>query len=326
MATTLRPTILSRRPKTANPKPLWTLLLVVFLAWSCCGSGPGFITVFCSPDFPRMQEAVQGLKEGLAGLPLEVTCAPQFGKEAGEALQRVRQHPPRLLVALGTPALMLVAPVVKQTPVVFALVANPYFTGAAYEAEHPEMHQENLTGIASPPPLTAAFQQGVGLLGKGAWGLLYDPNDGVAVEIAARFTREAPRFGLTPLVEASDAAATDTAALARLMARGARVIYLPPAPGAARYASQLLDWGKKLKVLVVSSWSEGSSQGAILWVGLDYRKLGEEAAALVRRVLSGEPPARIPIAASTPIKIEVDERLLRHWSGYPPGRSESFVR
>ena len=77
----------------------------------------------------------------------------------------MRRQRPRLLVVLGTPALMAVAPVEKQIPVVFALVGNPYFTGAAYFPDHPEDHQENVTGLATPAPLTAALQAGGGLAG-----------------------------------------------------------------------------------------------------------------------------------------------------------------
>ncbi len=241
------------KPNGWNRPALAGLLLAVWLGVWGCSSAPGPVEVFCSPESPRMQEVIQGLRQGLAGLPLHVTCVPQFGQEGQEALRRLRQDRPRLWVTLGTPALMLVAPLVKQTPVVFAAVANPYFTGAAYEPEHPETHQENITGLASPPPLTAALQQGAGLLGKTAWGLLYDPNDGVAAEIAARFTREAPRFGLTPLTATSTGADTDLPGLERLMARGARVLYLPPAASAARYAPLVLDWGARRRVMVVSS-------------------------------------------------------------------------
>ena len=173
---------------------------------------------------------------------------------------------------------------------VFALVADPYFTGAASGPEHPEDHQENLTGIASPAPLEAALQQGAGLLGQASWGLLYDPSDGMAAELAAEFTRKAPQFGITPLIEASTGAATDPQALKRLLGRGARVIYLPPAASAGRYASLVLDRGRRLQVMVVSGYPEGSHQGALLWVALDYRRLGEEAAALAQRVLKGEAP------------------------------------
>jgi ABC-type uncharacterized transport system substrate-binding protein len=305
------------RPQTATLKPLPLLLLLALLTlggYGCGSQGP--VAVFCSPDSPRMQQAVQGLKAGLGNYPVEVVCVPEFGPPAQDRLRLLRRQHPRLLVVLGTPALLHVAPVEKRTPVVFALVADPYFTGAVYDRQHPEIHQENITGLATPAPLSAALKEGSDLLGPGTWGLLYDPNDGVAVGLARRFATEAPGYGIRPLTEESDSAAGDGPALARLLARGARVLYLPPAPSAARYAARLLQWGRDLKVKVVSSYPEGDHKGALLWVAVDYRRLGQEAGALARRVLQGEAPKHIPIVESIPLKVKVEENLLRHWSGY----------
>lgn len=319
MPTILTTKIVYRKPKTENLKLYVIFLTLTLLAfWGCNPAASNPIVIFCSPDSPRMQQAIAALREKLPEAPLEVVCVPEFGEELKISLRRIQQLKPRLLVVLGTPALMAVAPVEKHTPVVFALVADPYFTGAAYGPERPEEHQENLTGIASPPPLEAALKQGAGLLGNSTWGLLYDPRDGLATELAAEFTRKAPQFGITPLVETSTGAATDPQALKRLLGRGAKVIYPPPAASAARYAPLILDRGRRLQVMVVSSYPEGSHKGALLWVALDYRRLGEETAALAQRVLHGEAPKKIPIAQATPLKVEVDEKLLRHWSGYPP--------
>ena len=307
-----------RKPKRENRKLLVLCLSLALLSGGSCGTGnPSPIVIFCSPDSPRMQQAIAGLRDRLQDFPLEVVCAPEFGAEILTRWRRVEQSKPRLLVVLGTPALMRVAPLEKRTPVVFALVADPYFTGAAYSPAHPEEHQENVTGLASPPPLEAALKQGSGLLGHASWGLLYDPSDGVAAQLAQEFIKQAPQQGITPLLETSSEAATDRPGLERLLARGARVLYLPPAAAAARYAPLLLEMGRKLKVMVVSGYPEGSHQGAILWVALDYRRLGEEAAALARRVLNGEAPKQIAIAEAAPLKVEVDEKLLSHWSGYP---------
>ena len=306
----------NRKRQTESRKYPWTLPLLIFLLAASCGPASAPIMVFCSPDSPRMRQAIAGLEASLGRGRLEVVCVPELGPQGEEELRRLRSRGPRLLVVLGTPALLRVAPVEKRVPVVFALAANPYFTGAAYDPEHPEMHQENLTGIFSPPPLDEALEQGASLLGPRAWGMLYDPNDGVAVELKERFLKEAPAHGLKPVIAAGRDAAGDRRGLEQLRAQGARVIYLPPAPSAARYASLLLDWGKKRRVLVVSGHPE-LHQGALLWVALDYRKLGEEAGALARRVLHGEAPAQIPLAAQAPLKVQVDEGLLRHWSGYP---------
>ncbi len=309
-----------RKPQPPNRKLLILSLALALAAWGCGPSRQAPVVIFCSPDSPRMRQAIAGLEENLQDLPLKVVCAPASDREIREQLERARQLRPRLLVVLGTPALLQVAPVEKSTPVAFALVANPYFTNAAYAAAHPEDHQENITGIASPPPLEAALKEGSGLLGSASWGLLYDPTDGVAADLAREFGQLAPEFGIKPLIGESRAAATDGPQLERLLARGARVIYLPPAASGARYAPLLLDWGRRLKVMVVSGYPEGSHRGALLWLTLDYRRLGAETAALARRVLRGESPKSIPIAQMTPISMEVDEDLLRRWSGYPPPR------
>lgn len=297
----------------------WALLLIVFLAGGGCSPSPEApIIIFCSPDSLRMRQAISGLEATLGQGPLNVVCVPEFGDQAQEVLRRLRKARPRLLITLGTAALLRVAPVEKSLPVVFALVANPFFTGAAYDPEHLEVHQENITGIFSPPPLTPTLKLGRALLGPKTWGLLADPNDGTAVELAARFAKEAPTFGIEPLMEESADAADDLPKLRALVARGARVIYLPPTLSAQRYAETLLAWGRELKVLVVSGHPEIPPKGAVLWVALDYRRLGEEAGALARRVLQGEKPAGIPIKGKTPLKVEVDEKLLGRWSNYPP--------
>jgi ABC-type uncharacterized transport system substrate-binding protein len=311
----------NRKPQTANRKLLRTLLLIGLVTLAGCGRDPlpkSTIVVFGSPDSPRLRQAVAGLEDRLKAGPVEVVCVPEFGPEGRETLRRVRQANPRLLVVLGTPALLLVAPVEKEIPVVFGLVANPYFTRAAYDPAHPEIHQENVTGIASPAPLAAALQHGASLLGPVSWGLLYDPTDGVAVELARRFETEAGRSGVQVLTETSTAAATDGDGLARLRQRGARVIYLPPAPSAARYAPLVLEAGRQMKVRVVSSLPEGDHKGAVLWVALDYRRLGEDIGDLAQRVLAGAAPQTIPILEQTPLQVEVDETLARKWSGYPP--------
>lgn len=284
------------------------------------GCGPAAdapVEIFGGPDSQRLAEVVAGLKAGLAPRPVRVTVISPVSA-ADEALRRVRARRPPLIIVLGTGALTLAAPVEKQIPLVFAMVGNPYFTGAAPDARHPEIHQRNLTGIASPPPVAAALEQGAKLMGPRPWGLIYDPLDGASLEIKERFEALTPIYGLTPLTEAASDASGDRRALDKLLAAGARVLYVPPAASAARYGPMLLELGRRRQIMAVSGHPELPAQGAILRVTLDYRRLGEETAALARRVLAREPPAGIPIVENTPLSISVDESLLNFWSGYPP--------
>jgi ABC-type uncharacterized transport system substrate-binding protein len=312
------PEAFNRKLQTENRKLPILLLVILALAVASCGRAPGPVVIFASPDSPRMRQAVAQIKARLGTIPVQAVYVPQFGPEGAETLRRLRAKSPPLLVVLGTPALLLVAPAVKNLPVVFGLVANPYFTGAAYDPAHPDVHQENITGFYTPAPLNAALEHGVSLFGAEPWGLLYDPTDGVATELAQRFVNTAPRFGVQPLTATNTAAADDGPQLERLIKRGARVLYLPPAASAARYAPLLLKWGREMKVRVVSSLPEGSHQGAALWVAVDYRRLGADIGDLARRVLAGANPKSIPITEKIPLKVEVNDSLLRQWSGYPP--------
>lgn len=314
----LLPPITMRQFLSLKRLSLYVLLLLAGLvSWSCHSRPDAPLPVFGSPDSPRLRRVVAGLQSGLAPRRLQLVTVPEFAPPDDEALSRIRaQHPPILLV-LGSSALLRVAPVEKRLPVVFAMVANPYVTGVADVPKHPDIHQKNITGIASPPPVRAALEQGARLLGPGTWGLLYDPQEGQAVEVAQLFSNLAPAYGLTPLTERSSEAATDLPALERLVSRGARVLYLPPTATAARYAPLILSWGRERRIKVVSSHPEVEHQGAILWVALDYQALGKEAASLAQRVLAGERPENIPIVEKMPLQIVADESLLRYWSGYP---------
>jgi putative ABC transport system substrate-binding protein len=287
------------------------------LAVACGQAAERPVPVFASPDSPRLRQTLAGLEEGLAPRRLAVAVVPAVGESGPETLRRLRAAGPPLFVVLGTPALIMLAQVEKRIPALFAMVANPYFSDAAWDPKRPEFHSRNVTGLASPPPVAQALRQGTGLLGRRAWGLLYDPLDGAALEVARAFEAAAAELGLRSLMETSSEAGQDLEALERLRSRGAQVFYLPPTATASRYAPHLLAWGRQRRVLVVSGHPEVEPQGAILSVTLDYHALGREAAALARRLLAGESPAGIPIRETQPLAIQADHALIRHWSGYP---------
>uniref|UniRef100_A0A7C5ALK8 ABC transporter substrate-binding protein n=1 Tax=Desulfobacca acetoxidans TaxID=60893 RepID=A0A7C5ALK8_9BACT len=299
------------------------LLLLLLLAGCSPYSGKPLV-VFASPLSLKVNQVVEALKAGLAPRELEVLYAPEFGPEGEGVLAQLRKKNPGLIIALGSPALLRLAALEKRTPVVFGMVANPYILGVAHDPQHPEIHQKNITGLTSPPPVKAALEQGAKLFGPCPWGLLYDPGEGMAAELAQLFVSLAPKFGLIPLLETSTEAQGDLAAMSRLQKRGARVLYLPPTATAARYAPLAMSWGRAGRVLVVSSLPQDEPRGAVLRVTLDYQALGQEIAVLVRKVLAGEKPEFLPIRESSPLKIVVDEALWRHWQAYPlPPRGAS---
>jgi putative ABC transport system substrate-binding protein len=228
-----------------------------------------------------------------------------------------------LLVVLGTQALTLTAPNIKKTLVVFAMVADPYHTGAAYNKARPDDHQENITGIASPPPLEEAIRQTQKIFpAKRHWGILYDPSEGPSVELKQNFAGLAQPAGLNLTALAISSGAKATAALNELLSKGVQIVFILPDQFSQHYAKPLAVMGQDQRFVVVNGNPRIQNRGAVLSITLNYEAVGEESGRLVKRLLSGEKPGGIPIIQASPAQVEVNESLLNAWAGYPPRKNQ----
>lgn len=295
--------------------------LLVFLALSCQARSLNIIKVFCWSLTPQAQAVISGL-ERVLGRSLPVVAADWDYANGENLIKQLAVEKPDILIVLGTQALALAAPKIKKTLVVFAMVADPYHTGAAYNKAHPEDHQENIVGIASPPPLEEAIRQTQQIFpAKRHWGLLFNPSEGSSIELKQNFAAlaQAADLQLTAIPVSSEPGAR--AALHELHHRGVQVVFIPPDQFSRQYAGPLAEMGKKRRFVVVNGNSRLESTGAVLSVTLDYEAIGEQAAHLAQRLLRGEKPGGIPIVQASPARVAADESLLNLWAGYPPGKN-----
>jgi putative tryptophan/tyrosine transport system substrate-binding protein len=300
---------------------LLTLLvpLLIFPVGLCRAEPPETIKVFCWSLTPQTKDVLRGMERVLnRSLPV-VEAGGDYAH--GEFLiSQLAAEKLQLLVVLGTQALTLTAPRIKKTLVVFAMVADPYHTGAAYNKAHPEDHQANITGIASPPPLEEAIRQALTLFpAKRHWGLLYNPWEGSSIELMQSVSALAQPAGLKLTIKAVSQEPEARAALVEMHQKGVQVVFIPPDQFSRMYSSPLLQMGTQQHVVVVNGNPRIDRKGAVLSVTLNYEALGEQAGHLVQRLLGGEKPAGIPITHASPAQVEVDESLLTLWAGYPPG-------
>ncbi len=226
--------------------------LVVFLAISCQAESRDTIKVFCWSLTPQAKAVLSGLERVLDRSLTVVDAGGNYAN--GEILiKQLAAEKLQLLVVLGTQALTLTAPKIKKTLVVFAMVADPYHTGAAYNKAHPDDHQENIIGIASPPPLDEAIRQTQKLFpAKRHWGLLYDPSEGPSVELKQNFAALAQKAGLKLTALPASPGSEMTAALHELQRKGVQVVFIPPDQLSQQYAKPLLEMGKKRRFVVVN--------------------------------------------------------------------------
>jgi putative tryptophan/tyrosine transport system substrate-binding protein len=303
----------------------WYLLIfcaaiLVFLTQNSQAGPPDPIKVFCWSLTPQAKAVLNGV-ERVLGRSLPVVAADGDYDRGGILIKQLAAEKLQLLIVLGTQALTLTAPKIKKTLVVFAMVADPYHSGAAYNKNRPDDHQENIIGIASPPPLEEAIRQAQRLFpNKRHWGLLYDPFEGPSMELRQNFATLAQSAGLKLTALSASDGTRAKAALNELSGEGVQVIFIPPDQFSGQYAQTLANLGKEQRFIVINGNPRIEGQGAVLSVTLNYEALGAETAHLVQRLLSGEKPGTIPIAQSSPAQVEVNDSLLSLWAGYPPGK------
>ncbi len=302
-----------RSPRGRGTGLLALLLSLSLTSWAAAES----IQVLCGEVTPQSRAVIQGLERVLQrSLPIA-----NAGGDTRQLLQLSRnlaQERPTLLIVLGTPALMAVAPRIKNLPTVFAMVADPFQTGAAYDASRPEDHQDNITGIASPPPLEQAIHQTLSIFPrKKRWGMIYHPHQGASVELRQLLTRLAVENHLSLTTKPALTAPEAEAALKDLVREGVEVLFLPPDHFAPVYGPAALALGQQRLLVVVNGNPRLTGKGAVLRVTLDYNAVGEAAGRLVQRLQAGEKPKQIPITRFSPATVEVDEALLQQWAGYP---------
>lgn len=296
------------------------LIVAILLHLPALAAAQETVKVFCWSLTPQSQAVIRGVERVLQR-SLPVASADGEAAKAVQLSRQFSQEKLQVLVVLGSQALIHAAQRIKKTPVVFAMVADPFQTGAAYDRNRPQDHQENIIGLASPPPLAEALHQTLALFPtRRHWGLVFNPAEGASVELQQEFANLAKQNGLSLTIQAATAPAGADSAIQQMLAQGVEVFFLPPDQFSETYAPPLLALGQQQRLIVVNGNPRLPAQGAVLSVTLAYEAVGEEAGRLVQRLLAGEKPKGIPLSLFSPAQVAVDEALLSRWAGYPPKR------
>ncbi|MBM3890006.1 MAG: hypothetical protein FJ388_12895, partial [Verrucomicrobia bacterium] len=255
-----------------------------------------------------VEDAMRGLEDGLkeAGLredtdfTMKTLCAQGDMAALGALYDSAKTAGVDLYVVYGTPTLQTAIKKVRNTPVVFNVVADPFLAGAGKSDAD---HLPNITGVYTQGP----YQEMAELLRTHfpqikRVGTLFCPAEVNSVANKDMFVREAVRCGLTvETVAANTAGELSDAALAlchrRLDAVAQIIDNLSVAgfPTIARAAAQA-------RLPVFTCQATAIKQGAVFALARDYYDAGREAALKVARVMRGEHPAQIPFSPPTKLQ------------------------
>ncbi|HJU90712.1 MAG TPA: ABC transporter substrate-binding protein [Gemmatimonadaceae bacterium] len=200
----------------------------------------------------------------------------------------------------------------NNTPIVFHVLADPFAAGAGTTDSN---HLANVTGVYSPGFGDPEQERRIALIKRVVpsarrVGILFSPNEPLAVQLKDRMTQAGQRNGLeivsVPVNSMNDAGdATNT-----LIGRRVEAIEIFGNTAHAAFPV-IIRVARERKVPVFSPSPFEMLQGAVAAVYPDFQEGGIVAGRMIGRVLKGESPANIPFHQVRTIKTDVSTENAR---------------
>jgi putative ABC transport system substrate-binding protein len=218
---------------------------------------------------------------------------------------RIAALQPDVVVSIGSQATEWVAQALPSgLPIVFSMVLDPLSGGFVGSLERPG---GRITGAALDIPIETQFQTLKEVLAAGRVGVLFNPQTSSATIEAAR--KIAPRFGVELVPIAVEDRTRFDEALDQIDGSLDAVWAVPDSLVLSKPFSQRLLLHTIRKGIPLMGVSEQHVQaGALFALVTSHEENGRQAADRVRRIVSGELPAAIPVAMPKTLEIVFNAR------------------
>ncbi len=198
-----------------------------------------------------------------------------------------------LFLPISTASTQAVINKVKQKPVVFATVADPFSIDAGVDPEH---HLPNVTGVYGSAPIRELLEIITEIYpGKIRIGTIYNPafpNTKVNLRELKHVLRSFPNLTLD---EVAVSGTNDVYQAAQSLAgKHIKAFCLINDLTVFNSLESVIKISRQKKIPVFSNDAERITDGVLLVYGYEYYVSGVQAAHLVNRILKGESPAKIP--------------------------------
>lgn len=258
------------------------------------------LAAFFWHDSPNDLAAFAGIRAALkeAGLPHELTVH-QSSSDAGRAkvlLGEIRAAGCDLVFAMGTQATLLARAHAGDLPIVYTAVTNPVASGVVSGWEGSGANLAGNSNWIPPETVLRVFRLAVPNLAR--LGMLRSRNAGVVSAAELSAMREHLAGKDVPNVEVVEALVDDASGIAagvrKLTEAGVQAIWVPI--DITIYQNMAAVRAAAGTVPLLSSSLQGTREGAVAGVLVDYELLGKRAAAIALDVLRrGRPAAEIPV-------------------------------
>ncbi|MEW6367172.1 MAG: ABC transporter substrate-binding protein [Acidobacteriota bacterium] len=265
-------------------------------------------------DSPMSEDAARGFTEGLAasglkdGTDYRVESFSANGDvvTVNSIIDNAVGKDYDLLMVLSSPTLQAALNKVKQTPIVFTVIADPIAAGAGKSFTD---HLPNVTGIATLGDYEGMARIVARLLPSvKTVGTLYAPGEINSVVNKEKLTEYAQQAGIsvvaTPVNSTADVADAALSLAGRNVGAICQVLSnltdaaFPTIAQAAQKSRLPLFWFDE----------KHAAEGPVVTLSRDYVQAGRDAAAVAVRILNGESPAGIPFAQVSKSRLIINRR------------------
>jgi ABC-type uncharacterized transport system substrate-binding protein len=215
-----------------------------------------------------------------------------------------------IIVPISTACTQAAVNKVKDRPVVFTVVANPFIIGAGKTETD---HAPNVTGVYGWAPMDKAMEIVRRIVpGKLRIGSIWDPAHANSVFNAANLQEAIKGYDDITFIAANITGSSEVheAALS-LVHKGIDFFMLVPDNIVYSAFESIVKAARTKNIPICVSDVERITDGAFCALGYDYSQAGIQAAHLVDRVLKGENPRDIPFERYNRLILAYNEDMAR---------------
>jgi len=220
------------------------------------------------------------------------------------------------IATFSTIALQTMAGVNTRIPHVFSAVTDPVKAGVAASATD---HRPNITGLATPQPVTSTIRLMRTLLPSAKTiGIIWNTSE-VNSEICTRMAREACKVYGFRLLERTVTGTDEIDEAAKsLISSGIDIFFVSGDVTVSQVIPSLAQLMREKKIPFFTNTSDDIRSGTLIGFGADYYEVGKKAGGIMIGVMDGADPIDIPIETYVPTTLTINLAIAREQKLYIP--------
>jgi putative ABC transport system substrate-binding protein len=248
---------------------------------------------------------VEGLKKNGVDAVVNVHIAQGNPAVNVQIANQMLGEKPDLVMAIATPSAQAAAQKIKDIPVLFSAVSDPKGAGLVASLEAPG---GNVSGMTDMSPVDRQIELMIDIIpGLKTLGVIYNAGEANSVSQLDLLKAEAAKRNVV-VTEATVTNSSGVYQAAKSLVGKCDAIYIPLDNTVVSALESVIKVCTESKLPLFSSDNDSVPRGTIAAVAIDYYRMGEQTAAMAKRILDGAKPAAMPVERLKDLEIVVNKK------------------